>query len=218
MLKIDTREAMRALSRDLHDFQRRQIPFAAAQALTEVAKEVAKVETAALAATFKSPTPFTLRAFGVRGARKTNLTALVYARDIQAAYLDPYAFGGLAVLGKKQAMLAPIQIALNQYGNIPRGKLASLKGKPGYFVGDVKTKSGRLIGGLWQRANPPKLGGKRQHGVVQPRGRLVLLIEFTRPKEVTKHLPYEQRARDTVAKTLPGAWARSLDAALSTAR
>ena len=206
---IDCRAAMRQLSRDLNDLGRRQVPYATALTLNEVAREVVAAETAQLERTFDKPTPFTRRAFGYRAARKTNLTATVFAKDRQAGYLAPYAFGGLQALGSKRAMLTPVEVALNQYGNIPRGKIAALKGKPGYFVGDVKTGSGRIIGGLWKR--PLARQGKGP-------GKLQLLVEFTRPKPVTKHLPYEAVARATVARTLGPAWSKAMDRALATAR
>lgn len=216
MISIGVKGDMRALTRDLSRFARDQVPFATAQALTAVARKVAAAETELLSETFDKPTPFTLKAFAVRGARKSNLTASIFAKDRQAAYLSPYLDGGSQALGSKRAILTPIQVALNAYGNIPRGKLAALKGQPGYFVGTVQRKGARPIGGLWQRIPPPKVGRHRGH--LQRKGHLKLLVEFTAPKQVTKRLTYEARARAVVARELPREFDRALRAALATAR
>lgn len=196
MITIDTRAAMTDLTRHVGAY-RRQIPFAAAQALTDVARQVAAAESAGLAATFDHPTPFTLKAFAVRGARKSTLTASVFAKDIQAAYLEPYLDGGVQVLGSKAAVLTPVKIGLNAYGNIPKGRIAALKGAGGAFVGLVGGKYG-----LWKR-------GRRG---------LTLLVAFTAPKPVTKRLDYRHIAASVVAAALPRAFANALAKAIATAR
>ena len=222
MFTLDVRKAMGGLTRDLAAFERSQIPFAAAQMLTATARDVAAAETKALSTTFKNPTPFTLRAFGVVGARKSNLTARVFAKDIQAAYLDPYEGGGLQVLNGKHAILTPRDLATNQYGNIPRGKLQSLKGRPDIFIGEVKTKAG-IVGGVWQRVNVTRTGGvkrgKHQGRAYHPvAGRLKLLVQFTKPAQVTHELGYQSRAAAVVDRSLRPNWDRALAAALASAR
>lgn len=76
---------LKDLSRQLTQLQK-QIPFATAQAI--------------------SPTPFTVNAVGSSGARKNNLRAKVYVRDIAAEYLKPFKFGGNHKLNS-QALLNP---------------------------------------------------------------------------------------------------------------
>ena len=126
------------------------------------------------------------------------------------------------MLRSKQAMLTPRDLATNQYGNLPRGKLASLKGRPDLFIGTVKTKAGE-IGGVWQRVGVSRTGKAKRHPgrgrVYSPtQGRLKLLIQFTRPAEVTHRVPYYETAAKVVKAGLPGAWSRNLAKALSTAR
>lgn len=218
MLKLDVRASLMDLSADLRGLRRVQIPFATSLAVTQLAREIAAAETTGLAETLDNPTPFTLRAFGVVAARKSNLTAWVYAKDIQATYLAPFAFGGTQVLGKKRAILTPRDLATNAYGNIPRGRLASLKGRKDVFIGEVKTKSG-MIGGVWQRVPGLKIG-KRVRGRKQLRapGRLKLLVQFTRPATVTRDLHYEDRARRVLDHRLTPIWQAALAKALATAR
>lgn len=202
--------------------ERNQLPFAAASAVTAIAKRVQEVETKALAATFNAPTPFTMRAFGVQAARKGSPTATVFAKDAQASYLEPYAVGGLQVLGKKEAMLTPIDVKLNAYGNIPRNKIASLKGRPDIYIGPIRTKAGRTINGVWQRparpgSVPVKARGRAASKLVAST-KLKLLIEFTDPKPVTQRLGYGTRAEATVHQVAPAEVAAALRRAIASAR
>ncbi len=72
---------------------RKQIPFATAQALTSVARQIAAAEKVGIQRTFANPTPFTVNSVKSRGARKDNLVATVSIMDTAAEYLDPYEFG-----------------------------------------------------------------------------------------------------------------------------
>ena len=147
-ITIDTRAAMKDLQRGLTRLQTEQIPYATALALTDIAGRIAWSEQLQLSKTFDNPTPFTRKAFGVRPARKSSLTATVFAKDRQAAYLEPYTFGGKQVLFSKKAILTPADINLNAYGNLPRGKLKSLKGRPDVFIGAVRSKRGQMLNGV----------------------------------------------------------------------
>ncbi|HCI9476207.1 TPA: hypothetical protein NQE52_003022 [Klebsiella pneumoniae] len=84
---------LKDLSRQLKQLQK-QIPFATAQAMTTVVREIAAAQKVALGRKLESPTPFTVSAVGASGARKNNLRAKVYVRDIAAEYLEPFEFGG----------------------------------------------------------------------------------------------------------------------------
>ncbi|WJI34536.1 hypothetical protein NDO58_08580 [Klebsiella sp. ZYC-1] len=145
---------LKDLSRQLTQLQK-QIPFATAQAMTSVVREIAAAQKVALGRKLESPTPFTVNAVGSSGARKNNLRAKVYVRDIAAEYLEPFEFGGEHKLNS-QALLNPKNIKLNKYGNMPRNKLSQLKAKPNVFVGEV---SG--VDAVWQRRKPMKAKKKR---------------------------------------------------------
>jgi hypothetical protein len=220
-IKIDLSGAYAKLDR----LQQRQIPFATAGTLTDVARAIAKAESAETRRDFDRPTPFTQNAFGAIPARKASPIAVVFAKDIQSSYLLPYVQGGTQVLGSKEAILTPRKIDLNAYGNLPRSKLASLKGRPDIYVGSVTTKNGGTVGGVWQRVSVTRKGivrrGKRANrgAYFSPaEGRLKLLIQFTRPAEVTHRFPFRDVAVRTFRREIDGAWARNLSHALATAR
>jgi hypothetical protein len=224
VLTLNVKSDLNKLTAALTRLEHQQLPFATAQALTAVARKVAHGETEGIAQTFKSPTPFTMNAVAVIPALKATQTAVVFVKDIQAAYLLPYVTGGPQVLGRKQAMLTPRDIDLNQYGNLPRGKLASLKGRPDLFVGQVKTKSGAVIGGVFQRVAVSRTGrikrgkGARGRFFSPTQGRLKLLVQFTRPAEVTHRWAYGQRAAAIVKASLQPAFSAAMAKALATAR
>lgn len=207
MFDISVRGDVRALERQLSDLAYRQMPFATAQALTSLARIVQAGEQQAMTSIFDRPTPFTINSVGVKAARKDNLQALVFVKDIAAAYLEPYEEGGVNKLNSR-ALLKPVNIALNQYGNMPRTKLAQLKAKGNVFIGKVKGKGGQEIDGVWQRVKAAK--GK-------PAG-LKLLVRFADAHPIKQHLDYRSRAEQLVRSNFNREMGRALAKAIATAR
>jgi hypothetical protein len=221
-VEINVSYDMRQLTKGLRNVER-QIPFATALALTKTAQKVAEAEKASWTKEIDKPTPFTLAGIGVKAAKKTNLTASVFVKDKQARYLKPMLDGGLQVVTKKAVLIA-VNTGNNAYGNIPKGKLAALKGRKDVFVGLVKFKSGKEIYGVWQRGER----GRRRHGHYVTKGRvydiggdkttLKLLIELFNPRPVTKRLDWRERAKSVVAKELPRQFEAALNEAIATAK
>ena len=219
MIVLNIRADLAPLHRAISDLGAKQIPFAEALALTRLAQGVSAQESEAVVKTFDHPTPFTQRAFYVKAATKSRPIAFVAVKDIQAQYLAPYVIGGPRSLGAKRAMLVPRDIALNQYGNLPRNKLQALKGKPGVFVGKITTKDGKTISGLWQRdPRAAAKGIKRVKGIVQSKAGLKLLIQFEDTTRAPKHLPFEERARSYVKANAAREFQAALAQGVATAR
>ena len=200
---------------------KKQIPFATAQALTNVARQIAVAEKAAFQRKLENPTPFTVNSVGSVGARRDSLTAKVYVRDIAAGYLEPFEFGGVHKLNG-QALLNPKDIKLNKYGNLSRNKLSQLKAKSNVFIGDVDG-----INGVWQRVKAKKgrKGKKRQkrsaNGTRRAREKNPmpkLLIRFGDALPVKPTLGYMDRAEMMAAALMPGAISKAIDEALKTAK
>jgi hypothetical protein len=205
MIALSVRADLKGLSKDLTALERTQLPYATALALTATAKAVQAGETAALSEVFDRPTPFTQRAFGVKGATKATLTAVVFAKDIQAEYLSPFAEGSARQqLRGKRGLPVPKNLRPNQYGNLPRGTLGRLRGRKDVFFGAVKTRTGETVSGVWQR--PGKRGG------------LKLLLRWTSGVELHQNLHYRERAAKIVAATFPGAMRAALARAIATIR
>lgn len=211
MTSIDIRANLKPLQRAFIALSAKQVPFATSLALNTLAKGVVAQEKDEVSDTFDTPTPFTQNAFRTEAATKTRPIARVAVKDIQATYLEPYVVGGNRSLGTKRGMLAPRAVTLNQYGNLARGKLASLKGKPGVFIGKVTTRNGRVIDGVWQRP----VRGIRRDGTKGSKGRsgLKLLIQFEDTTPVRKRFDFFGRARAYLKANA----AREFDAALKRA-
>ncbi|KEA54661.1 hypothetical protein DT73_00415 [Mangrovibacter sp. MFB070] len=208
------------LSAQLRQLQK-QIPFAMAQAMTKVARQIEAAERTALQRHLDNPTPFTVKSVGSQGARKNNLQAKVFVRDTAAAYLEPFEFGGQHKLNG-QALLNPKNIKLNKYGNLPRTKMAQLKAKPDVFIGSVGD-----VNGVWQRRKPRKSkkgakrakrspNGTRRDRMKKPAPKL--LIQFGNALAVSPTLGYMQRASTMAAALMPSALSREIAEAIRTAK
>ncbi|MBE0077929.1 hypothetical protein FOT67_15000, partial [Citrobacter portucalensis] len=78
---------LKDLSNQLKQLQK-QIPFATAQAMTKVVRQIELAQKTAFERHLESPTPFTVKSVGSVAARKNNLTARVFVRDTAAGYLE----------------------------------------------------------------------------------------------------------------------------------
>ena len=211
---------LRDLSKELQKLKK-QIPFATAQALTSVARQIASAEKTAFQRKLENPTPFTVNSVGSAGAHRNSLMAKVFVRDIAEAYLEPLEFGGLHKLNG-QALLNPKDVKLNKYGNLSRNKLSQLKAKSNVFIGDIDG-----INGVWQRvkAKKGKKGKKRQkrsaNGTQRARVKNPmpkLLIRFGDALPAKPTLGYMDRAEKMAAGLMPGALSKAIGEALKTAK
>jgi hypothetical protein len=222
-VSINVRVDLKAITRSLDVLARQQVPFAAATALTALARRVQEAEKAGLKEKLNRPTPFTINSVGVRSARKDNLTALVFVRDIAASYLEPFEFGGRHKLNS-QALLNPKDIKVNQYGNLPRTQLQRLKGRADIFIGAIVTARGVKISGVWQRLALTRSGGKRRKRAgrgstySQEQGPLKLLIRFGDALEVHQTIGYRARAAKIVHDAFAAEFGAAMAKALATAR
>lgn len=199
---------------------RKQVPFATAQALTKVAREIEAAQKIALQRNLENPTPFTVKAVGSTAARKDNLRARVFVRDIAASYLKPFEIGGQHKLNGN-ALLNPKNIKLNKYGNLARNKMSQLKAKPDVFVGDFNG-----VNGVWQRKKPKSKKGKKRakrspNGTRRERAKQPapkLLIRFGDALQVKPTLGYMKRANTMAEALMPAALSQAIAEAIKTAK
>jgi hypothetical protein len=209
-IEISVRADFKSVTKGLSDLAYKQLPFAQAQAVTDLARTVQTAEVEQIEKTFPTATPFTLKSVGVIPARKGNPVATVFMKDIAAQYLEPFEEGGKHFLGNKKAILDPINQQTNQYGNLPMATIAKLKGRPDVFIGPVKTKAGKVYG-VWQR--PYQKGKGRRTKRSNTTDHLKLLIRFEPPQTVNQHLDWEETAKATVAAN----WRKDFDDAMTRA-
>ncbi len=206
MFELSIKSNVDQIQKQLSALAYKQVPFAIATAATNLAKEVKEAEVRNMQKVLDKPTPFTLRSVGVKAARKNLPIATIFVKDVAAEYLEPYEFGGTNKLNSK-ALLKPVDVKVNQYGNLPRTLLARLKSKKNVFFGAVKTKAG-LVNGVWQRIPPQK--GKP--------GGLKLLIRFEDAHQVTQHLGWFDVATKVVNTRFNKVFGAALAKALATGR
>ncbi|MDE1476222.1 hypothetical protein [Xenorhabdus bovienii] len=199
---------------------RKQIPFAMAQALTSVAREIEKAQKVALERRLENPTSFTVKSVRSQGARKDNLTAKVFVMPTAASYLEPFEVGGVHKLNGA-ALLNPKNVKLNKHGNLPRNKLSQLKGKQDTFIGELDG-----VNGVWQRKKSKSKKSKRRlkrspNGTRRERQKQrapKLLIRFGDALPVDPVLGYQERAQQMAQSLMPAAISQALDEAIRTAK
>ena len=210
---------LKDLSQQLKQVQK-QIPFATAQAMTKVVRQIEVAQKTAFERHLESPTPFTVKSVGSVAARKNNLTAKVFVRDTAAGYLEPFELGGEHKLSGS-SLLNPKNIKLNKYGNLPRNKLSQLKAKPNTFIGDVGG-----VNAVWQRRKAKTKKGKKRakrspNGTRRDRVKQrapKLLIRFGDALPVQPTLGYVDRANAMANALLPSALNQAISEALRTAK
>ena len=195
-MKINIRHDLNPLIRSL-DLRRDQVPYATARALTKTAQAVRLDVMAELPKVFDRPVPFTMGAIGYLAASKTSLESSVFIRDAQAAYLRKQ-IEGRTELPKGRALVEPVNVDLNQYGNMPRNKVRQLLARKNVFSGSVNG-----IAGIWQRV------GRRQ---------LKLLVKFEAKREVSRRFDFFGIVKTSIGKHLLDQMRESIAAAMRTAR
>jgi hypothetical protein len=80
-VKFDVRVDLREVEKLATDMQRKQIPFAAARALTLTAKSAEQAVVGEMRKVFDRPTPWTLKSTYVQPAKKNSLVAMVKIKD-----------------------------------------------------------------------------------------------------------------------------------------
>lgn len=197
-MDISFESNIREWTRGLTAFERQQLPFATAVALTDTARhDVKPAVERRIAQVFDRPTPFTKKGVGYLPARKSMLVSRVFIKDVQAAYLRLQETGGVRV-PKGRAIPIPVGQRTNQYGNLPRATVQRLLVRPDTFSGRIGGQ-----GGIWQR----RKGGK-----------LKLLIAWEPEAHYRPRFGFEMVARFTAEAHFARRFEVALDRALRTAR
>jgi hypothetical protein len=134
-MKIDIKTNIKEVTKDLSKTQKKQIPFATANAINttlfQLRKEMGKQTTKHL----HNPTKATQGGFMVHKANKTNLFGFLFLKDFVENYLRFQIDGGVRSPGHRFAIPTK-NSKLNKFGNII-GKRAGLIKKDTQFFGTV---------------------------------------------------------------------------------
>ena len=238
MLEVRVTSNLKEIGKKLDALAYRELPFATARALTELARELQAAERAEMESVFDKPKPFTLNSVRVFGASKDSLTAGVFVMDRAANYLDPFVDGGEHFIapGRGDHLLGPVQAPKTQYGGLRRGYVAQAKGSRDKFTGVVQTRQGP-INGLWQRTtryeardrkgrlHTSRTGSLRRgwthtgsNGKPRKISGLRLLVRFVANKPVKQHLDYFVRAEKLVNQRFDAVLGRELAKAIASSK
>lgn len=194
-VQVSFRSNLEAFRRALDETGAREVPFAAARALTDTARDVETNTAKRLPKVFDRPTPFTLRGLFVKPARKARLVATVGFKDKQADYLALQETGGTR-RPKGRALVVPASARVNRYGNLPRGAVRRALARPDTFSGTV-----RGVAGIWQRTR---------------RGGVRLLVAYEDRARYEPRLGFDDGARKTALARFGRHFARRFAEAVET--
>lgn len=201
-----------SVAASLRDIPARVLPYAAATALTRVAKDLATTEIPnAMRAAFDRPTGWTLKSLAIVPANKTNLSAAVFVKNTAAGrgvaqerYLVPNVEGGArsekrferalrysGVISGGDRVYPARALALDAYGNIPAGTVRSVLAwaKTGAARKAKRTKTSAAVNprGFFLFGKP---GGVRGIAIRQGKTIVPQLIISTRQPAYRPRLDY----------------------------
>lgn len=166
---------IKQVRKQLNRLEREQLPYATAVALTKTAQDIQRAETVQLPKKLDNPTPFTMRAFGIKVATKRHLQSEVFVKPAQFEYLR-WAIEGGVRQGRGSGTGVPVGARLNKHGNIPGRRKGLIKGKK-QFAAKI-----RGVSGVWQRT-----GGRRSPGVA-------LMVAFEKSVRYERRFPFKRIA------------------------
>lgn len=203
---------MARASRFLTNVQRKQIPFATAQAITRTLHITKADELIQLERDLDRPTPWTKRGFRVEGAKKTTLTGRLYILPSQLKYMQYQISGGVrrargTALALPPAKSMPGDIPRNKYGNISRTKHARALLAKGAFSATING-----VAGIWMA---PK---KTKTGKVRKGSRMKLLLAYERQATYRPRFHFLRRGRKSIDQNWTNQFHHSFKSAMRSAR
>jgi hypothetical protein len=205
---------------------RKQIPFALAKALTRTVQAVQRELPGAMERELDRPNDFTKRGTFITPARKDKLEAVVGFKDKQAKYMRLLIEGGTRSPGARGIKL-PGAVALDQYGNIPRGQIAKLiaAAKSGKYGAAVKKRlginaKGRAPSDLSLFYGQPKGRPDLPVGIYRrmPDGLVPVIMFSQRTMTYKPSFKFKELAERVVRDTFAAEFEAAIEDAMRTAR
>jgi len=184
---------LKPITKHLKRMQKKQIPFASAMAINDTLKQVVKAEQIQITKRLDRPTPFTVKAFKIKWAKKHALHGEVQIKPIQWKYLKYQIEGGTRT-GKIGVPTSNAK--LNKYGNIPGRRKGLIRTKKQYMNDR----------GVWERS-----GGKRN-----PKTKLI--VAFASSVTYRKRFPFQKIADGVARSQFKKNFRRSIKRAIATAK
>jgi len=192
---------IKELENGLVSLYKRQIPYAAKEALNDTAWDVRRDQMRRMPYFIDRPTPGTVKAFKVTKATKRKLVAVTEIVKHKWRYLKWTVLGGTR--RPRGFLTLPVQHRLNKYGNIP----ALRRKKP-----------------LWGRRQPAAKGQfvaniKGTEGIWKViRGKLTLLVAMRQEADYQPSWPFRAIGRRTINSKFYRNMVKTLNHAIKTAK
>lgn len=227
--------------RTLQGWEKQQLPFATAKALTSTAKLVQLATQDEMRKVFDRPTPYTLGSTYVQPATKTNLVAQVFLKNVNqkgsppSVWLEPQVEGGTRQPKRSETLLRRKGVLpggmfyvpglgadLDRYGNMSAGQLIRVMSALQSFpeTGYLANKSKRLSARVNKQADTyfvgKPAGGYLPLGVYQRMadGKLKSIMIFVNTPHYGKLLPFYDLARATYGSNFQSEFNKALRDAL----
>ena len=247
-IDIDVRLEAREFRRNLTRLERREFPFAMARALTRTAGDVKTNTIKRMQRILDRPSRFTLNAFRVVPAKKTNLVARVGFREFTqtaagfGSYLEPLEFGGprpakrfekrlrnAGIMRGNEFAVPARGVRLNRFGNITGARhvqiLSQLQAfNTSGFNANETARSRKRAGPSRVRYFAVSSKSNRKNalpaGIYERRknGKVKAVFIFVRQPTYRPILRFREGAEKTVSARLPINFRRSFDDAVRTSR
>ena len=184
---------IKPITKHLNKIHKRQIPFAAANAINTTLFDILKAEKAQIPKKLDRPTSYTQKAFMVNKAKKTMLVGDIHVMPSKYKYLKYAIEGGI----RTGNVLVPTRNAtLNKFGNI-KGLKDGYKLKKNQFKGKINNTYG-----VWE--------------TTKTKTRLVIL--FTKSANYKKRFPFYKIAEGVARKKFQRNFKQAITRAIRTAK
>jgi len=146
MASISVSSDLKKLKKSLTRIQKKQVPFALAGAINDLAFKARPAEQNVIRQMIDRPTPFTQKGILIEKANKRTLKARVKITPVRWKYLQKIVNGGTSRRASGSHAISVNQGLNNKYGNLPRNKSRSLAKRKNHFKATI---NGRY--GIWKR-------------------------------------------------------------------
>jgi hypothetical protein len=204
-VQLNVKADIKRITRDLDAKQRKQIPFAAKNAINKTLFDVQRELKRQSPKKIDRPTPFTLRGFRVEKAKsKRDLHGrVIFNRE----YADILVNGGTQrPTGGRRTLATPTKFKKkNRYGNLSKTIINRIKADDSrFFFGVPKGRSGNSYNGVWERTNSNK--------------RIRQVARFEQSRHRPKTFPFYKIAEGKAKGVFTRHFVEQLSRALRTAR
>ncbi len=201
VFEIDVRLDVKELTKSLNDLQRKQIPFATAQALTRTAQDVQKAEVVNVQRVFENKKKWWLKqqptGIKITPAKKNNLVASIFTN---AFFADLQEEGGTKRPFRGSTLAIPTDNVAKRFRK--SGGARDILNQKNVFITKFRDGSKGIV---------KKVGGKRNP-------RLKALFGFERTAKIPRRFNFKKVAARVANRQFIRRFNQSLDKALKTAR